>query len=199
MSMRVSWWSGTTGQSLAFSIVRWSDFAKYDFPSSVGGSGDGTFKSSPATLVHPLTEFTSNIGGFTSPYIGTYQYTLVSTPVSASQFSDGYYLIFVHNSSNGQVVGAPLISSMVNGDDNTTALPSTGFDNVIAEAATSDNVQVNARQALSMLLSDHCGLLSGAPGGPITVSTPHGLNRIIYNNLDGKGNRLFPITWMPPA
>ncbi len=92
-----------TGSSLGYSVERLSDGAFLDF-------NDSTFKASPTTLIAPIPE---DRGSFA----GRYKLTLASTP--ASQFTDGDYVVTVHNIASSNVVVGQLAVVMHSGDDST--------------------------------------------------------------------------------
>jgi hypothetical protein len=79
----------TTGTTLGYSIERLSDGTFYDFSSSA-------FMATPATLIASLPEDTGS-------FQGRYKMTLASTPTS--QFTDGDYVVTVHNTVSNLVVG----------------------------------------------------------------------------------------------
>src|SRR5438046_1709 len=98
-----------TGSSLGYSIERLSDGTFFDF-------NDSTFKPTPTTLVAALLE---DLGSFA----GRYKVTLASTPTS--QFTDGDYVVTVHNSASANIVVGELAVVMHAGSD-TTVIPSGG-------------------------------------------------------------------------
>jgi hypothetical protein len=98
----------TTGSTLGYSIERLSDGTFYDFNSQV-------FTATPATLIASLPEDTGS-------FLGRYKTTLVSTPTS--QFTNGDYVVTVHNTASNLVVGElPVV--MYSGSDN-TVIPGNG-------------------------------------------------------------------------
>jgi hypothetical protein len=99
----------TTGSNLGYSIERLSDGTFYDFSSS-------TFVASPTTPIASLPE-DSGI------FAGRFKLTLTSTP--NSQFTDGDYVVTVHNQAFSSVVVAELAATMHNGDDS-TVIPQSG-------------------------------------------------------------------------
>lgn len=98
-----------TGSSLGYSIERLSDSLIYDFSSL-------TFSSSPTSPISPLPEDTGI-------YIGRYKTTLASTPTA--QFTNGDYVVTVHNKGAGNAVVGELAVAMYNGSDG-TVFPSAG-------------------------------------------------------------------------
>jgi hypothetical protein len=90
-----------SGSSLGYSIERLADGLYFDFSNS-------TFSLSPATLIVPLPEDTVN-------FLGRYKVTLNPTP--GSQFTNGNYVVTVHNLAASNVVVAELATVMQNGDD----------------------------------------------------------------------------------
>jgi hypothetical protein len=105
MSLRIRY-QYPRGSSLGYSIERLADGLFYDFTSA-------KFTASPATLVAPLPEDSGS-------FIGRYKVTLSPTP--SSQFTDGDYVVTVHNLASSQVVLAEMAVVMRNGDD-ATVLP----------------------------------------------------------------------------
>lgn len=92
-----------TGSSLGVSIERLSDGLLYDF-------ADGTFKGSPGTLIQAVAEDVA-------PFLGRYKATLTPTP--EAQFSDGDYVVTVHDAANAGQVVAELGATMKGGSDGT--------------------------------------------------------------------------------
>ena len=92
-----------TGSQLGYSIERLSDATLYDFSSS-------TFAASPTTPISSLPEDTGI-------FIGRFRATLSPTP--SSQFSDGDYVVTVHDQANSNAVVAELAATIHAGDDAT--------------------------------------------------------------------------------
>lgn len=92
-----------TGSHLGYSIERLSDGLFYDFSSN-------TFGASPTTLIASLPEDTGNFAG---------RFKVTLTPTPSSQFSDGDYVITVHDQSASNNVVAELAATMHVGDDAT--------------------------------------------------------------------------------
>src|SRR5262249_45918046 len=90
-----------SGSTLGYSIERLGDGTFFDF-------NDSTFKATPATLVAPLPEDT---GGF----VGRYKVTLSSIPTA--QFTDGSYVVTIHNRAASNAVVGELVVVMHAGDD----------------------------------------------------------------------------------
>ena len=219
-----------TASRLGYSIERLSDSMLYDFSNS-------TFVASPATPISPLPE---DAGIF----IGRYRSTLSPTP--SSQFSDGDYVVTVHDQASSSAVVAELAATFHSGDDATAfptpaidpwsiALPGTyaagtagailgtnldarvssrstfaggavasvtapvtvgtnndktgyalspaGLDRVAIEPG------IDARQALSAILAQAAGLISGASTGTLVIKGAQtGATRIV-ESVDGAGNR----------
>ncbi len=93
----------TSGSQLGYSIERLSDGSSYDFSTS-------TFVASPTTLIASLPEDSGNFAG---------RYKLTLTPTPTTQFSDGDYVITVHNKIASNIVVAELAATMHGGDDST--------------------------------------------------------------------------------
>jgi hypothetical protein len=93
----------TTGSQLGYSIERLSDGSFYDFSNS-------TFVSSPTTLIASLPEDSGNFAG---------RFKLTLSPTPSTQFSDGDYVVTVHNQVASNTVVAELAATMHGGDDAT--------------------------------------------------------------------------------
>ena len=98
-----------TGSSLGYSIERLSDGTFFDF-------NDSTFKTAPTTLIAALPEDTGS-------FAGRYKLTLASTP--AAQFTDGDYVVTIHNSGAVNIVVGELAVVMHAGNDG-TVIPGAG-------------------------------------------------------------------------
>jgi hypothetical protein len=92
-----------TGSQLGYSIERLSDGLFYDFSTS-------TFVASPTTLIASLPEDSGSFAG---------RFKLKLTPTPTTQFSDGDYVITVHNTAASNLVVAELAATMHAGDDAT--------------------------------------------------------------------------------
>jgi hypothetical protein len=98
-----------TGSQLGYSLERLNDGSFYDFSSS-------SFVASPAT---PITSLPEDTGIFA----GRFKVTLNPTPTS--QFTDGDYVVTVHDQAASSNVVAELASTMHAGDD-ATVIPQSG-------------------------------------------------------------------------
>ena len=180
-----------SGSSLGYSIERLSDGTFFDFSSS-------TFNASPTTLIAALPEDAGN-------FLGRYKLTLSPTP--AAQFTDGDYVVTVHNVGASNVVIDELAVVMHMGDDATVIpggpvasvtapvtvgvnsdkagylLAPSGFDAVQIESG------VNARQALSPILAASAGVLVGAGTGTIVIKGGNVSVTRITAATDNAGNR----------
>ncbi len=96
-----------TGSTLGYSIERLSDGTFYDFSNS-------TFTAIPSTLIASLPEDSGS-------FLGRYKVTLASTPTT--QFTDGDYVVTIHNTVTNNVAGE-LAVVMHSGSDS-TVIPST--------------------------------------------------------------------------
>ncbi len=92
-----------TGSQLGCSIERLSDGSFYDFTTT-------TFVASPTTLINSLPEDTGNFAG---------RFKLTLTPTPTAQFSDGDYVVTIHNMAQSNMVVAELAATMHAGDDAT--------------------------------------------------------------------------------
>ncbi len=99
----------TTKSQLGYSIERLNDGTFYDF-------SNGTFVATPATPISSLPEDTGI-------YVGRYKVTLTPTP--PAQFTDGDYVITVHDQAASNNVVAELAATMHAGDD-ATVIPQPG-------------------------------------------------------------------------
>ena len=97
-----------SGSTLGYSIERLSDGTFYDFKSL-------TFTASPVTLIASLPEDSGN-------FKGRYKTTL--TPTSATQFTNGDYVVSIHNTVSNLVVGE--LAVVMNAGDDTTVIPGSG-------------------------------------------------------------------------
>lgn len=95
-----------TGSSLGFSIERLVDGTFWDFAST--GSTAQTFTATPTQQILPIPEGSGVL-------LGSYNYTLTSTP--STQFTDGDFAIRIHNSNNANETIGILGAVMYNGDD----------------------------------------------------------------------------------
>jgi len=102
-----------TGSQLGYSIERLNDGLFYDFSTS-------GFVATPAT---PIASLPEDSGLF----LGRYKVTLNPTPVS--QFTDGDYVITVHDQAASSNVVAELAATMHGGDD-ATVIPQPGGSGV---------------------------------------------------------------------
>jgi hypothetical protein len=100
MSLRIRF-QYATGSKLGYSIERLSDGSLYDFSTS-------TFVTSPTT---PITSLPEDSGNF----LGRYKTTLTPTP--AAQFTDGDYVVTVHDQNASNNVVAELGATIHAGDD----------------------------------------------------------------------------------
>ena len=100
----------STGSLLGYSVERLSDGTFLDF-------NDSTFKVSPTTLVATLPEDSGS-------FVGRYKVTLTSTPVS--QFTNGDYVVTIHNTASNYAVVTELACVMYNGNDATVIPGSSG-------------------------------------------------------------------------
>jgi hypothetical protein len=97
------------GAELGYSIERLSDATFFDFSNS-------TFIASPVTLISTLPEDTGD-------FCGRYKVTLTPTP--APLFTDGDYVVTIHNTTCGNNVVAEMGVVMSGGDD-ATVIPGAG-------------------------------------------------------------------------
>src|SRR6185312_4301149 len=98
-----------TGSQLGYSIERLNDGSFYDF-------SNGTFVASPATPIANLPEDTGI-------FAGRFKVTLNPTPMA--QFTDGDYVVTVHDQVASSNVIAELAATMHAGDD-ATVIPQSG-------------------------------------------------------------------------
>ena len=98
-----------TGSHLGYSIERLNDGLYYDFSTS-------TFVASPAT---PIANLPEDSGIFA----GRFKATVSPTPIA--QFTDGDYVVTVHDQTASSAVVAELAATMHAGDD-ATVIPQAG-------------------------------------------------------------------------
>jgi hypothetical protein len=115
-----------TGSSLGFSIERLVDGTFWDF--STTSSTAQTFTATPTTLIQSLPEGSTN-------FLGSYSYTLSSTPVA--QFSNGEYAVRIHNTASSNSVVGILPANMYNGDD-TPYYPASIASAVLTDTTSAD-------------------------------------------------------------
>ncbi len=102
MSLRIRF-QYPTGSQLGYSIERLADGMLFDFSTS-------TFVAAPTTTIAILPEDTG-------VFVGRYRLTLTPTPTT--QFSDGDYVVTVHDQVAANAVVAELATTMHGGDDAT--------------------------------------------------------------------------------
>lgn len=167
--------SAAGGQTLKASIQRQSDGLLYDV-------ADSTFKTTPTTLLQTVPEGTGS-------FIGRYR--LQITPTLVAQWTDGTYIVGIHDNAQANLVVQLLAGTMKNGDE-APYFP-VDFNGTIVETG------INARQALALILAAEAAQLSGAGTGTITIKaagTP-ATTRIVAST-DTIGNRT-ALTLTPPA
>jgi hypothetical protein len=108
MSLRIRF-QYPTGSKLGYSIERLSNGSFYDFSTS-------TFVASPTTPIATLPEDTGIFAG---------RFKLTLTPTPSTQFTDGDYVVTVHNQAASSAVVAELAATMHAGDD-ATVIPQSG-------------------------------------------------------------------------
>jgi len=161
-----------TGTSLGYSIERLRDGAFLDF-------SDSTFKPTPMSLIASLPE---DIGSFS----GRYKTTLTPTPVS--QFTDGDYVVTVHNGGSANVAVAQLAVVMHAGDDSTVLQGGTAPD-PWASPLPGAYSPGTAGAILGGNLDAKVSTRSTYAGGPVaSVTSPV----IIGSNNDKSGYMLAP-------
>ncbi len=156
MSLRIRY-QYPTGSSLGYSIERLSDGTFFDFSNQ-------TFVASPTTLIAALPEDTGS-------FIGRYKVTLASTPTT--QFTNGDYVVTVHNTLAGNQVVGELAVVMNTGSD-ATFIPSDPW----ATALPGSYATGAAGAILGTYLDAHVSSRSTYAGGavasvtaPVTVGT----------------------------
>lgn len=92
-----------TGSNLGYSLERLSDYLWYDFAT-------GTFVAQPTQPIAPLPEDTGN-------FTGRYILTMLATDPTI--FTNGDYVVTVHDRNANNVVVAELTSTFYQGDDST--------------------------------------------------------------------------------
>jgi hypothetical protein len=146
-----------TGAALGYSVERLGDGLFFDF-------SDSTFKSSPVSLIASLPEDTGN-------FVGRYKVTLATTP--ASQFTDGDYVVTVHNVSAANSVVGQLAVVMHAGSDATVIPGSGGSSDPWAVALPGSYAAGTAGAILGGNLDVKVSSRSTYAGGPVaSVSAP---------------------------
>ncbi len=162
MSLRIRF-QYPTGSQLGYSIERLNDGSFYDFSTS-------TFVAAPTTPIATLPE-DSGI------FVGRYKVTLNPTP--AAQFTDGDYVVTVHDQAASSNVVAELAATMHNGDD-ATVIPQSGGSGMdpwsvslpgsypagTAGAILGHNLDTNVSSR-----STYAGGIVAAVAAPVTVGT----------------------------
>jgi hypothetical protein len=149
-----------TGSRLGYSIERLGDGMLYDFSNS-------TFVASPATLISPLPEDTGS-------FLGRYKATL--TPTAAAQFTDGDYVVTVHDQANSNVVVAELAATIHSGDDATVfpSVPADPWSIALPGAYAAGTAGSLLGTNLDARVSSRSTFAGGAVAGvtsPVTVGT----------------------------
>jgi hypothetical protein len=108
MSLRIRF-QYQTGSRLGYSIEQLGSGLFYDFSNS-------SFVSSPATLISPIPEDTGSFAG---------RYKATVSPTPAALFTDGDYVVTIHDLANSNNVVAELGASIHAGDD-ATVIPQPG-------------------------------------------------------------------------
>lgn len=145
-----------TGSQLGYSIERLSDGLFYDFlPSGSSNTTGGTFVASPGKPIQQLAEDVT-------PFVGRFKANLTPTP--ASVFTDGDYVVTVHQMTLANEVVAELAVTMHNGDD-ATVIPQAAIDpGVLGQAI----VAALKGQTITMILP----IASAAVEPPIVPPLP---------------------------
>jgi hypothetical protein len=150
-----------SGSALGYSIERLSDGTFFDFSNQ-------TFVASPSTLVATLPEDTGS-------FAGRYKLTLASTPVT--QFTNGDYVVTVHNTAAGNLVVGELAVVMFAGND-ATVIPGASGSDPWATALPGTYAAGTAGAIVGTFLDAHVSSRSTYTGGavasvtaPVTVGT----------------------------
>ena len=152
-----------TGSKLGYSIERLIDGSFYDFST-------GTFVAAPATPINSLPEDAGN-------FLGRYKATLTPTPVA--QFSDGDYVVTVHDQSASNNVVAELAATMHSGDD-ATVFPQSAANTIDPwstllpgsyPAGTAGAILGQNLDARVSTRSTYAGGVVAAVAAPVTVGT----------------------------
>lgn len=169
-----------TGMKLGYSVERLSDGYLWD-------ATNRKFQSAPGLPISNLTESTS-------PFQGLYRDTIASTPVT--EFSNGHYAIAIHRRDNANQVISVLMSSMVNGDDNSVVSGSTGNGGIDVSAVAQgvweySTAKMTVNETVGKLVRDHLDATvssrSTYDGGPVqSVIEPV----VVKSNQDKTGYTL---------
>ena len=162
-----------TASALGYSIERLSDGFYFDF-------NDTTFKLNPTLLISTLPEDSGS-------FVGRYRVNLVSTPTA--QFTDGDYVVTIHNTaSTNTVVGQ--FGVVMHGGSDATVIPGAGsgadpWATLLPGAYTTGT----AGAILSGYLDAKISSRSVYAGGPVTsVTAPV----TVGSNTDKTGYVLAP-------
>jgi hypothetical protein len=162
MALRIRFQYPTASQ-LGYSIERLNDGSFYDF-------SNGTFVSVPATPIVILPEDTGI-------FVGRYKVTLTPTPIG--QFTDGDYVVTVHDQAASSNVVAELAATMHAGDD-ATVIPQPGGSGIdpwsVAlpgsyTAGTAGAILGQNLDARISTRSTYAGGVVAAVAAPVTVGT----------------------------
>jgi hypothetical protein len=145
-----------TGSKLGYSIERLSDGSLYDFSTS-------SFVATPATPIASLPEDAGN-------FLGRYKLTMSPTPVA--QFTDGDYVVTVHDEANSNNVVAELGSTMHAGDDATVIpQPASTVVDPWSVSLPGSYASGSAGAILGTNLDVHVSTRSTYAGGPVASVT----------------------------
>jgi hypothetical protein len=162
MALRIRFQYPTAAQ-LGYSIERLNDGSIYDFSTT-------TFVAIPVTPIASLPEGTGI-------FVGRYKVTLNPTPVA--QFTDGDYVVTVHDQAASSSVVAELAATMHAGDD-ATVIPQVGGSGMDPwavslpgsyPAGTAGAILGLNLDARISTRSTYAGGVVAAVGAPVTVGT----------------------------
>lgn len=154
MSLRIRF-QYPSGTTLGYSIERLSDGLLYDF-------SDFTFKSTPVTVIASLPEDTGSFAG---------RYKVNQASTSTSQFTDGDYVVSIHNLDENRLVVAQLAVVMHGGTDTTVIPTSSGGSDPWATSLPGSYAAGTAGAIIGSYLDAKVSSRSTYAGGPVASVT----------------------------
>lgn len=133
-------------------------------------------------------------------YNGSTKVASVTPNWNTTPDSDDTFTIYL---PEGRQIGESLLSSgtgtgQVSLSSGKVSLAAAGLDAIVVETTTEAGLgsDLNARQAIALILASSCGEMSGVGSSPIVFTTPNGTTRI-STAVNATGRTA--ATWTPPA